>query len=101
MAAVATTLCATVLIAVQTRLGVGPGGSVLCHNVTVRDGLPSPSFPSPSFDGYASALSTVIFAYGGLSTFPTVQADMTNKDAFKYAALSALAGERLSYHVNG
>ena len=97
LAAVLATLTATVLIVVQTRLDVSPtfpSAAVNCHGAEISGSVfGSAVFPPPTFDGYVAALSTIIFAYGGLSTFPTVQADMEDKGRFKYAAVAALTSK--------
>lgn len=47
-------------------------------------------YEPPTFKGYMQAFGTIMFAFGGASTFPTIQADMRNKSHFKWAALIAL-----------
>ncbi len=45
-------------------------------------------FPTPTLEGYFIAAGTIQFAYSGISTFPTVQADMADKKDFKWAAIA-------------
>ena len=39
--------------------------------------------------GFFGAFGAVMFAFGGASTFPTVQADMADKKKFKWAAVAS------------
>eukprot|EP00094_Tigriopus_californicus_P008633 TCALIF_08321-PA protein Name:"Similar to AVT1 Vacuolar amino acid transporter 1 (Saccharomyces cerevisiae (strain ATCC 204508 / S288c))" AED:0.26 eAED:0.26 QI:61/1/0.6/1/0.75/0.8/5/0/401 len=52
--------------------------------------ISGPEFDPPTFKGFMQAFGTIMFAFGGASTFPTIQADMRNKSHFKWAALIAL-----------
>ena len=54
-------------------------------------------YPNPSFEGYFMAFGSIMFAFGGASTFPTIQADMRDKSKFKFAAYIAMAGKILNY----
>ena len=54
-------------------------------------------YPNPSFEGYFMAFGSIMFAFGGASTFPTIQADMKDKSKFKFAAYIAMAGRILNY----
>ena len=54
-------------------------------------------YPNPSFEGYFMAFGSIMFAFGGASTFPTIQADMKDKSKFKFAAYIAMAGRMLTY----
>ena len=49
-----------------------------------------PNFPKPTANGYFEAFAGIMFAFGGASTFPTIQADMADKKMFKWAAVAAL-----------
>ena len=40
-------------------------------------------------EGFFGAFGAVMFAFGGASTFPTVQADMADKKKFKWAAVAS------------
>ena len=54
------------------------------------DGKPTPVvYPAPSWIGVIKAFSTIMFAFAGASTFPTIQADMKHKHQFKYSAIIA------------
>jgi hypothetical protein len=37
-------------------------------------------YPAPTLDGTFKAFASIMFAYAGASTFPTIQADMKHKD---------------------
>ena len=49
-----------------------------------------PNFPKPTAYGYFEAFAGIMFAFGGASTFPTIQADMADKRMFKWAAVASL-----------
>jgi hypothetical protein len=65
-------------------------GDVNCNNRTQNNSDFSPIFPKPTAYGYFEAFAGIMFAFGGASTFPTIQADMANKASFKWAAVLAL-----------
>ena len=46
-------------------------------------------YPAPTTIGVIKAFSTIMFAFAGASTFPTIQADMKHKHQFKYSAIIA------------
>lgn len=47
-------------------------------------------YPAPSVDGFFKAFGSIMFAFAGASTFPTIQADMKKRDNFGYAAIIAI-----------
>ena len=47
------------------------------------------SYPDPTFKGSIKAFATIMFAFAGASTFPTIQADMKKKEHFKISAYIA------------
>ena len=49
-----------------------------------------PHFPSVALSEAVGAFGSIMFSFGGASTFPTVMVDMKKKSDFKYAALIAL-----------
>ena len=53
----------------------------------------TPVFPKPTAYGYFEAFAGIMFAFGGASTFPTIQADMADKTKFKWAAVMALGSK--------
>ena len=55
----------------------------------------SPQYPKPTPEGYFMAFGSIMFAFGGASTFPTIQADMKDKTKFKFAAYISMS----SMHV--
>ena len=67
----------------------------------VITGLHIPSedknFPPPSVTGSFEAFSSIMFAYAGASTFPTIQADMRDRGKFIYAAILAITSKKPSY----
>ena len=46
-------------------------------------------YPDPTWQGSIKAFATIMFAFAGASTFPTIQADMRHKEQFKYSAIIA------------
>jgi len=49
-----------------------------------------PVYPSPTAEGFFKAFSSIMFAFAGASTFPTIQADMKDRRRFPLAALIAM-----------
>eukprot|EP00090_Calanus_glacialis_P011434 TRINITY_DN19839_c0_g1_i1.p1 TRINITY_DN19839_c0_g1~~TRINITY_DN19839_c0_g1_i1.p1 ORF type:complete len:480 (-),score=75.15 TRINITY_DN19839_c0_g1_i1:74-1303(-) len=47
-------------------------------------------FPAPTADGIFKAFGSIMFAYAGASTFPTIQADMADRSKFNYSAMIAM-----------
>jgi len=47
-------------------------------------------FPAPTFDGLFKAFGSIMFAFAGASTFPTIQADMVDRSKFNYSAVIAM-----------
>ena len=56
------------------------------------DSACSPNLPPPSAKGAFTAFSSIMFAFGGASTFPTIQADMKERSKFPIAALLGCGG---------
>ena len=52
-------------------------------------------YPDPDPIGVIKAFSTIMFAFAGASTFPTIQADMKHKDQFKWSAIIACTSKQL------
>ena len=80
-----TTVTACVLILIQ---------SLLDHREYTTSTLDSPEakevqYPLPTFEGWVKAFASIMFAFAGASTFPTIQADMKHKGQFKYSAIIA------------
>merc|ERR1712062_544783 len=46
-------------------------------------------YGSPTIEGSIKAFASIMFAFAGASTFPTIQADMKHKDQFKISAIIA------------
>lgn len=47
-------------------------------------------YPPASAHGFFQAFGSIMFAFAGASTFPTIQADMKDRGQFKYAAIIAI-----------
>merc|ERR1719210_2888957 len=47
-------------------------------------------YDPPTVGGTFKAFSTIMFAFAGASTFPTIQADMKERDKFIYSAVIAI-----------
>jgi len=47
-------------------------------------------FPTPTYDGTFKAFGSIMFAFAGASTFPTIQADMKDRSKFNYSAVMAM-----------
>ena len=47
------------------------------------------NYPTPSVDGTFKAFGSIMFAFAGASTFPTIQADMKHKDQFPTSVKAA------------
>ena len=60
-----------------------------------NNGTFSTQYPKPTPEGYFMAFGSIMFAFGGASTFPTIQADMKDKSKFKFAAYISMS----SMHV--
>ena len=57
---------------------------------TLNSELPCPVvYPSPTTGGTFKAFASIMFAFAGASTFPTIQADMKDKAKFNTAAYIA------------
>lgn len=46
-------------------------------------------YPGATIEGSIKAFASIMFAFAGASTFPTIQADMKHKDQFKISAIIA------------
>jgi len=73
-----TTIAACVLILIQ---------SLLDHREYTFE--KEVQYPLPTFEGTIKAFASIMFAFAGASTFPTIQADMKHKDQFKWSAIIA------------
>eukprot|EP00093_Oithona_nana_P012639 12639.XXX_700433_697667_1 [CDS] Oithona nana genome sequencing. len=76
--ALLTTVAACILIIIQ---------ALLDHHETTFDG--KVNYGSPTLEGSIKAFASIMFAFAGASTFPTIQADMKHKDQFKISAIIA------------
>jgi len=55
------------------------------------DELDTVEFPDPTFEGSFKAFGSIMFAFAGASTFPTIQADMADRSKFNISAIIAMA----------
>jgi len=66
--------------------------------IFIQAGIDAPSkqpeiyFKSPTLESFFTALPTIMFAFGGASTFPTIQNDMINKSDFVKSVGIAFVG---------
>jgi len=54
------------------------------------DELETVEFPAPTFEGSFKAFGSIMFAFAGASTFPTIQADMADRSKFNISAIMAM-----------
>lgn len=67
-----------------------------CHGQNFVPNHPSPKSPLD----FGQAFSSIMFSFAGASTFPTIQADMRNREKFPTAAVYAmLSKDRLLWRV--
>lgn len=60
----------------------------------------TPSHPEPkSIMDFGQAFSSIMFAFAGASTFPTIQADMKDRSKFPRAAVFAMISEYSLLHL--
>ena len=76
MGALITTVTACALIVVQAVLD----SQNLPETVT---------YPPPTLEGSFKAFGSIMFAFAGASTFPTIQADMKHREKFSTSAIIA------------
>merc|ERR1719289_847466 len=55
------------------------------------DELDTVELPDPTFEGSFKAFGSIMFAFAGASTFPTIQADMADRSKFNISAIIAMA----------
>ncbi|XP_071547073.1 uncharacterized protein [Panulirus ornatus] len=51
--------------------------------------LPDPHHTSPSFSSFFVGFGTILFSFGGASTFPTIQNDMADRSQFAHSVVIA------------
>ncbi|XP_035215245.1 amino acid transporter AVT1H-like, partial [Stegodyphus dumicola] len=54
-------------------------------------------FDNPNFSSFSLAFGTILFSFGGVFFFPTIQNDMANRQQFNKATLIGFAGLLLLY----
>jgi len=83
--ALITTVVACTLIIVSCVLrGIELRGEAKVNSTAVE-------FPAPTFEGSFKAFGSIMFAFAGASTFPTIQADMADRSKFNISAIIAMA----------
>lgn len=91
--ALITTFSACVMVIIQTLLDVNDDAG--CHasfNQTTNQTIPfEPEFKEVEVMGVFTAFAAIMFALAGASTFPTIQADMKNRNKFPIAAVLAIS----------
>jgi len=80
--ALLTTVTACVLIVVRSMMDAEELSNAGLQTV----------YPSPSAYGTLKAFGSVMFAFAGASTFPTIQADMRKREKFNISAVAACIG---------
>ena len=81
--ALASTVIACVMIMIKEAMDIQNSDSCY-HGLT-------PSHPEPkSIMDFGQAFSSIMFAFAGASTFPTIQADMKDRSKFPRAAVFAM-----------
>jgi len=95
--ALISTVTGCVIVMVKQGLDVGDKDSCYYKDTPSWPGQASPhpgweaNHPSPSsFTDFGKAFSSILFAFAGASTFPTIQADMKDKTQFPKAAVAAM-----------
>ena len=103
--ALATIVTAAVSVTVQSAIDyndhvIDGNDDGLCddRSVPIHDSSCEPNLPSPNLKGFFTAFSSIMYAFGGLSTFPTIQADMKERKKFPISALMG-CGSRFSLQV--
>ena len=95
--ALLTTITACTLCIVQIILDTKTNHVDLTKCPPTHGNDPSTTFikhyPDLTFEAYFMAFGSIMFAFGGASTFPTIQADMKDKSKFKFSAYIAMAGK--------
>jgi len=88
--ALVSTVVGCVIVMVKEGLDVNDESSCLWTNVTGVPEFPA-KHPTPSSPlDFGKAFSSIMFAFAGASTFPTIQADMKDKSQFPKAAVMAM-----------
>lgn len=88
--ALLTTVGSSVLIMVKEGTSVQDKTSCYYYydNGTYFDW--EPNFPEPTVEGVFKAFSSILFAYAGASTFPTIQADMRDRRKFPISIIFSM-----------
>ena len=76
-------------------MSLSSAASVLVTDTDTNTGCHGPDFianhPSPKSPlDFGQAFSSIMFSFAGASTFPTIQADMRDREKFPTAAIFAM-----------
>lgn len=74
-----TVTIAAILITIQCLIDIGENDKI--------------HYPNPTFKSFALSFGTILFAFGGACTFPTIQNDMTNRKKFPTSAVVGFIGK--------
>ena len=68
-----------------------------CTGGQLKEGPPHKTITT---EGFFTAFGSIMFAFGGASIFPSIQADMSDRSKFKYAAVLAISSkEKANGHL--
>ena len=68
--------------------------SNIMHTSKTDTDIDSNTHPKITVKSFSLAFGAILFAFGGASTFPTIQHDMKEPALFKYGVVVAFASER-------
>ncbi len=72
---------------------------IACVMIITQAGIDAPAkkeeglyYPSPTVSSFFLAFGSILFAFGGASSFPTIQNDMIDKSQFEKSVNIAFVG---------
>ena len=71
---------------------------IACVMIIVQSAIDAPDvpkplvYPNPTFQSFFLAFGSILFAFGGASSFPTIQNDMNDKTKFVKSVNMAFVG---------
>ena len=77
---------------IKAEDGICAGGEMFVNGTGCE-----PVYPSPTVKGFSTAFSTLMFAFGAVSIFPTIQADMTERSKFPISAMMGCSSKLFYY----
>lgn len=63
-----------------------------------NDDLPEAKYEDPTFVSFSLSFSTILFAFGGGSVFPTIQNDMKDRSQFWKSVVIAFTSKLVSFY---